>query len=80
MAADHPEWDLSAYSRVDSDYWKAEASAEGGGTPIEAGAGSAEGSDATWETDGVGDQEALETTVGSGIEQIVQIVDDEPVA
>ena len=36
--------------------------------------------DAAQETAGVGGQETLETQAGGGTEQIVQIVDDEPVA
>ena len=77
---DHLEWDLSTSSGVDSDYWEEEALAEGGGTLVEAKAGSTEGRDAARETEEVGGQETLETQVGSVSEQIVQIVDDEPAA
>ena len=76
----HLEWDLSAYSGVDSGYWEAEASVEEGGTLVEADAGSAEGRDTARETEEVGGQKALETQVGSGTEQIVQVMDDEPTA
>ena len=78
VAEDHPEWDLSAYSGVDSDYWEAEA--EGGGTPVEAGTGSAEVRDATRETEEVGGQEAWKTQVISNSEKDVLIVDNEPAA
>ena len=80
MAEDHPEWDLTDYSRVDSDYWGAEASAKGGATPIEGGAGSMEAGDAAREIAVVGGQETLETQAGVGTEQVVQIEDDEPFA
>ena len=77
VAEDHPEWDLTGYSRVNSDYWEAEASVEGGVTPIEDGAGSMEAGDAAREAAGVGGQETLETQASVGAEQIV---DDEPAA
>ena len=77
---DHPEWDLAGYSGVDSDYWEAEALAEGGATPIEEGAESVEASDAARETAVVGGQETLEPQAGVGTEQVVQIEDDETVA
>ena len=80
MAADYSEWDPSAYSGVDSDYWEAKASAEGGGTPVEAGAGLVEGHDAAREIEEVGGQEAEKTQVDGGTEEIVQILDDEPAA
>ena len=41
LATNHPEWDLSVYSVVDSDYWEAEVSAEGAEAPTEVGARSA---------------------------------------
>ena len=68
VAAKHPEWDLSAYSGVYSDYWEAEVSVDGGGTPVEAGAASVEVRDAARETEEVGGQETLETQAGSGAE------------
>ena len=80
VAEDHPEWDLAGYSGVDSDYWEAEASAEGEGTLVETGEGSTEAGDAAQETAGVRGHETLETQAGVGTEQIVQIVDDEPAA
>ena len=79
VTEDHPEWDLVDYSGVDSDYWEAEGSAEGEGTLVETGEGLMEAGDAAQETVGVRGQETLETQAGVGIEQIVQIVDDEPV-
>ena len=80
MAKDHPEWDLTGCSGVDSDYWEAEVSAAGGATPVEEGVGSVDADDAARETPRVGGQETLETQAGGGTEQIVQIVDDEPTA
>ena len=78
VAEDHLEWDLADYSGVDSNYWEAKASVEGGVTPIEEGAGSVDAGDAGRETARVGGQETLETQAGGGTEQVVQIVDDEP--
>ena len=74
VAEDHPEWDLAGYSGVDSDYWEAEVSVAGGSTPVEEGVGSVDADDAARQTP------TLETQAGGGIEQIVQIVDDEPTA
>ena len=80
VAVDHPKWDISTYSRVDSDYWEAEGSAEGGGTLVDAGVGSVEARDAARETEEVRGQESGDTQVGSGTEEIVQIMDNEPAA
>ena len=77
VAEDHSEWDLVGYSGVDSDYREAEASAEGGVTPIEEGTGSVEAGDVARETAVVGGQETLATQAGVGSKQVVQIEDDE---
>ena len=79
MAEDHPDWDLVGYSRVDFDYWEAEASEAGGATLVEEGVGSADAGDTDWDTMGLGDQETQETPAGDA-EQIVQIMDDESTA
>ena len=75
MAEDHLDWDLAGYSRVDSDYWEAEASEAGRATLVEEGVGSAEAGDVARDATRLGEQETQETPAGDA-EQIVQIMDD----
>ena len=65
VVLNHLEWDLSAFSRVDSDYWDMEASIEGE-DPI-AGVG----------TDATGASRRAEAADGTKEENLV-VVDDPP--
>ena len=49
MALTHPEWDLSSFSRVDSDYWYIEALAKDGDPVAEVGTDPTEGARETQE-------------------------------
>ena len=49
VAVDHPEWDLSTYSRADSDFWEVESPA--GEEASADGEGAAEGSKAAEEAE-----------------------------
>ena len=76
VAEDHLEWDLAGYSGIDSDYWEAEASEAGGDTPVEEGVGSVDAGEAARDATGLGEQE----TPAGDTEQVVQIVDNVPIA
>ena len=80
MALDHPEWDLFAYSRVDSDYWEVEVLAEGADTPTEVSTGSIEGRDPAKEVREVGGQITGEIHTADAYEETVLIVDNKPAA
>ena len=73
---DHPQWDLSTYSGVDSDYWEAKVSAEGGDASVDVGARSARVEDTAREAE-VRGQNVGETQVAGASEETVLIVDDE---
>ena len=80
MALAHPEWDLSAYSEVNSDYWEVKVSAEGVDPPAEVSAGSAEGGDPAKEVREAETHNAGETQATGATRETMLIIDDEPVA
>ena len=59
MALAHPEWDLSSFSRVDSDNWDMDALAEEEDTIAEVGTGATEGAGETQEEEVVVDDEPV---------------------
>ena len=72
----HPEWDLFAFSGVNSDYWDAEVSVGAEDSLGEVDAKSAAGENHTTEGGEVGAHTAEKTQATGETEETVLIVDD----
>ena len=71
---------MSAFSRVDSDYWEAEVSDKEADPPSEVCSGSVEGEDPATEIGEVRAHTAGETQAAGATGETMLVVDDEPAA
>ena len=78
MALAHLEWDLSAFSGVNSDSWDAEVSIEKEDPHVKVDAGLAEGGNPSTEVGEVSAHTVEGGQVANAIGGTVLIVDDEP--